>query len=455
MRFFGQMYFQSHTAEQIETKKVILRNLLPSPMGIKLNKLRNLVRRSPVALAVAKKLYPTLAAALRGAGERYVKKARVHRLQRFRRSLISRNKLSSINTLAIYNPMWRGVAASTRALVDRTMPIPITEDQHASLVTGREIDEYVAILRTLNPKRLVISGGEELHWKILSQFKAANPDTRVELITHSSQTLWSDDRHRQDFIRWIPRYHVGIIEKIWVLKRGLDIILRSNGIESEAIENYLPQLVSTPRRLRIDEPYRIGIWSVDNNWQKNLTSQLLAFAGDRRFQVYYTATDLALNSLVSTFAVPHVRVHEGPLPHAQLLSWMAKMDLNLYVTLSECSPMTPLESISLGVPCIVGPTTTFFDDSPLLRSTLVVPSPEDVGSIKATVDAALRNYDAVAEEIIRLGYRRERSMIEIKKRLNAGARQGDNMADHALVSLNDWPRLRKEAHHSRAKLGPS
>ena len=131
------------------------------------------------------------------------------------------------------------------------------------------------------------------------------------------------------------------------------------------------------------------------------------------------------------------------------------MDLNLYVTLSECSPMTPLESISLGVPCIVGPTTTFFDDSPLLRSTLVVPSPEDVGSIKATVDAALRNYDAVAEEIIRLGYRRERSMIEIKKRLNAGARQGDNMADHALVSLNDWPRLRKEAHHSRAKLGPS
>jgi glycosyltransferase involved in cell wall biosynthesis len=131
-----------------------------------------------------------------------------------------------------------------------------------------------------------------------------------------------------------------------------------------------------------------------------------------------------------------------------LLSWMAKMDLNLYVTLSECSPMTPLESISLGVPCIVGPTTTFFDDSPLLRSTLVVPSPEDIGSIKATVDAALRDYDAIAEEIIRLGYRREHSMIEIKKRLNSGARSSDGAADRAVVSLNDWPRTRKEVQLS-------
>lgn len=433
MHFLARVYSTSRTAEQIEAKKVILRHMQPSGLGVKLNTLRNLVRRSPVALAVAKKIYPMAAGALRS-DDTQIKKARVLRLQRLRRVLLSRNDLS-VKTLAIYNPMWRGVAASTRALIDKSLPIPLSDDQHASSVTSQEIHEYVAILRALNPKRLVISGGEQLHWKIASQFKAANPDTRVELITHSSQMHWTDDHHRNEFMMWIPSYHTGMLDKIWVLKQGLDIILRNNGIESEAIENYLPQIVSTPRTLRTTGPYNIGLWSVDNNWQKNLTSQLLAFAGDRRFLVHYTATDPALNSLVSAFAVPHVRVHEGPLPHGHLLSWMSKMDLNLYVTLSECSPMTPLESISLGVPCIVGPTTTFFNDNPLLRSSLVVPSPEDVGSIRATVDAALANYDVIAEEIIRLGYQRERYLREVKSRLNSDVNSMSGVADRAVVSL--------------------
>src|SRR5262249_49333223 len=162
--------------------------------------------------------------------------------------------------------------------------------------------------------------------------------------------------------------------KIWAFKRGLDAALRSQGIQSEEIENYLPQKATIARRLRDDRPVRVGIWSVDNGWPQTLMAQFLGFAGERRFQVDRTSADRALASPRSAFGMPNVRINDGPLPHAQLLSWLARMDINLYVTLSECSPMLPLESISMGVPVVVGPTTTFFDLDPFLRQRVVVAS---------------------------------------------------------------------------------
>ena len=52
------------------------------------------------------------------------------------------------------------------------------------------------------------------------------------------------------------------------------------------------------------------------------------------------------------------------------------MHLNLYVTLSECCPMLPLESLAEGVPCLLGPNSHLFDDSAYLHSRLVVDYPE-------------------------------------------------------------------------------
>jgi glycosyltransferase involved in cell wall biosynthesis len=205
-----------------------------------------------------------------------------------------------------------------------------------------------------------------------------------------------------------------------VLKRGLDSVLQNLGINSELIENGLPQKARSPRQLRSGAPVRVGIWSVDNGWRKNLISQFLAFAGDRRYEIYHTATDSTLTSMLGVFGVPNVRVNDGPLSHAQMLSWLGKMDINLYVTLSECSPMMPLESISLGVPVVVGPTTTFFDEEPFLRQRLVVSSPDDMSCIRTTVNDLLANYDAVAEAIIQLGLKREMLLAETRVRLNSG-----------------------------------
>lgn len=68
---------------------------------------------------------------------------------------------------------------------------------------------------------------------------------------------------------------------------------------------------------------------------------------------------------------------------------MQQMHLNLYVTLTECAPMMPLESLSTGSPCLFGPTTHYFQDHAYLRQRLVVPIPDDALTIANTARKAL------------------------------------------------------------------
>lgn len=420
MQFFSEVF--EIGGRRREVKRNIIRSSAPSVGSARLNSLRKLVRKSPAARALAGKVYPLAFPILRRLDGGNQQSSRLRRLQDLRRTLLSRGDVDPVTTLAVHCPMWLGLTASTRAMFDNTMPIPFSPQQHPDLVTLSEVDEYVAILKAIAPRRLVISGGNRVHRDIAVKLKSSCPKTRIDLMWHGNQLRWTETRERDEFLMWVGEYRAGTIDKIWVAKRGLDALLRAGGIEAELFENFHPQQNRHPRHLNGDGPIKIGVWSVDNNWQKNLISQLLAFAGDRNFEVYHAVTDPIVLSLLETFNVRNVRVGDSPIPRDRFLSWLGKMDVNLYVTLSECSPNVPLESIALSVPVIVGPTTTFFNTEPFLYERLVVPSPEDMASIRSTVDGVLADYDAVADAIIQLGLKRDGLFDKMRRQLNTAAR---------------------------------
>jgi len=85
------------------------------------------------------------------------------------------------------------------------------------------------------------------------------------------------------------------------------------------------------------------------------------------------------------------------IPQEQVLQVMAQMHLNLYVTLTECAPMLPLQSLSVGVPCLFGPTTHYFTDHEYLHSRLVVPYPDHAEVIAEKANLVLAERTQVIE----------------------------------------------------------
>jgi hypothetical protein len=69
-------------------------------------------------------------------------------------------------------------------------------------------------------------------------------------------------------------------------------------------------------------------------------------------------------------------VSVAPVPGEELPAHIRATHLSLYVTFAECSPMLPLESLQLGVPCLVGPSSHLFEHDQYLFDRLVVPFPD-------------------------------------------------------------------------------
>ena len=82
----------------------------------------------------------------------------------------------------------------------------------------------------------------------------------------------------------------------------------------------------------------------------------------------------------------------------RLPAFLASNAINLYVTLSECAPMLPLESLAEGVPCLFGPNNHFFSDHPYLRSRLMVDIPDSETRIAEYARTAIEERNKIITE---------------------------------------------------------
>jgi hypothetical protein len=90
--------------------------------------------------------------------------------------------------------------------------------------------------------------------------------------------------------------------------------------------------------------------------------------------------------------------HAEAIPQTDMPAFLASNTINLYVTLSECAPMLPLESLAEGVPCLFGPNNHFFSDHPYLRSRLVVDIPDSETRIAEYARTAIEERHKIITE---------------------------------------------------------
>jgi glycosyltransferase involved in cell wall biosynthesis len=93
----------------------------------------------------------------------------------------------------------------------------------------------------------------------------------------------------------------------------------------------------------------------------------------------------------------HLREH-GLLPWEEFVALQGSVDLNLYVTLSECYPLSPIESYQAGVPALTSRTSSVFRDDPELWDLTTV---DELDNPRAIAAAALRLLEAREDAVVR------------------------------------------------------
>jgi hypothetical protein len=303
-------------------------------------------------------------------------------------------RIDPAQPVALHVPRWKGVASSTLNLFQQRLPIPVTSETPPETTTEKDVQRYARMLLSTGAAHFVISGGDLFYIRLMRAVRALAPAVRFDLLWHSNYVQMGESHDWALLRQWLAAHAEGLVHRIGVVKEGLDEFFRAHGVDSVFIKNVVEV---DPEAIRPSvHDGSVGIWlSGSSDYRKLPYAALLALAQLDRYPLKASGLNQVARQLATSLNLPVRRIWPNPIPRAQLYREMAATAATLYVTLSECSPMLPLESFALGVPCLVGPSSHLFRTDPYLGPRLIVEDPLNPSLIARMLEDLVAERDAV------------------------------------------------------------
>ncbi len=308
---------------------------------------------------------------------------------RAEQDVLRRLRESPSPVLAVYPPGWTGIRNSTMALFDIHHPLPEKLD-------GSTRDRFLRLVEESRCESLVLSGGALDHLHLAREINERSPETKVRVLWHGSFLQVREDYAWRGLRLLTELANRNVIHAIGFVKEGMSEVFERLGLRAAFVLNYVDEIPVAPSKHAEGGPH-LGMWVSNEGWRKppyamaagvsRLPGANLHFNGDRKRLSEFAR-------LVGLTIQPH---GEGLFGREELGKWMRTMHLNLYVTLSECCPMLPLESLSVGTPCLIGPNSHLFRDDRYLFDRLVVPFPDSSDAIHSKCVQALEERDEIID----------------------------------------------------------
>ena len=278
--------------------------------------------------------------------------------------------------VAVCHPAWRGVRVATYSF---NVPVIETADP------GPIAKEIVGFVADAGTKTLVVHGFPPGSDRLIHEASAAGLSTGCVL--HSSMTQHGAEAGEAAVVDDVlDLVRQGALDRVGFVKEGLAESFSALGYPAWYVPNRIPML---PEMQPVDlggSYLDIGVFA-EPFWRKNVVTQLgaVALMPEARAHVVRKPDVRYLSGLEI--------VEHGELPWDEFVRLEASVDLNLYATLSECHPMTPLESYAAGVPCLTSRSSVLFRDDPSLWELTTLDEVDNPRVIAAAAGRLLEHKD--------------------------------------------------------------
>lgn len=275
-----------------------------------------------------------------------------------------------------HNPEWFGVTNATIELFSNRVPC-------GELLRKKDIVKVGNAILNNNINQVVFSA-MCIGWGDLAKYlKSANPSIKIKVFWHGNHSQVSEPYGWARNLEIIDMHRQGIIDVFGTCKKSLIDFYNSQGMKTAFITNKVDVSEELKNNIVLNKnkKTRIGLYAAkSDDWRKNMFTQIAAVS-----LLENVVLDMVpLNDYALKFAnILGLEVDgiKSSVPRDELIKRMANNDLNLYITFSECSPMLPLESFEVGVPCLTGNNHHYFVGDKL-EEYLVVNNEESAIEIK-------------------------------------------------------------------------
>lgn len=291
--------------------------------------------------------------------------------------------------IVFHNPRFLGVTSATRELFENLVPC-------GDLYRGKDIRKIAYAIIENNIKEVYFSAFCYNWKKLIIKIKKLNKDIVIKTYWHGSHSQVLDTFGFNRNMEIIRLHTSGYVDIMATCKNSIIKFYVKNNYNSIFLNNEVNFDGNKYINKEKNKELRLGVYSANTEWRKNMMCQVGAVK-----LIKDAIIDMVpLNPEAFKFSTSIGVKMEGPkttIQREELLARMAKNDVNLYVTFSECAPMLPLESLEVGVPCISGNNHHYFKNTPLEKY-LIVNNETDVIEIKEKIEMCIKN----KEEILNL-----------------------------------------------------
>lgn len=298
---------------------------------------------------------------------------------------------SNSEIIVIYNPECLGIMNSTKDMFENTIAIK-------EIFKEKQINEIADAICNSNISQVVFSSIAFGWKKLIERIHEKNKNIKIKFFWHGLHA---------DFVNRDESYFLYSVIELMDRKIAYSIAFAKESMAEFYCEKgynsyFLP---NTVKNLKTDDDIKfkkqegknyIGLYSAGERWEKNTYNQLSAVSLIKDAIVdVIPVTDL-VKSFCNLMNITIRDENVGYLKRQDFLNRMAQNDINLYVTFRECSPVIPLESLELGIPCLTGNNHHYFKNSKLAEY-LIVNSEDDIDEIAEKTRLCIENKDEIID----------------------------------------------------------
>lgn len=305
------------------------------------------------------------------------------------------NNVKNNDYIVFYNPECIGVMNSIKELFDNNQIIELKE-----IFNKKEINYIALKVKEKGIKQIIFSTMAYGYKSLAESIYTLDNNIKIKFLWHGSHSLFVNKNEKYFLESILDLERRKIVSGVGFLKESMAEFYNKKGYNSYFLKNTVNSIKKedvNSSKEKYDK-VKIGLYASGDRWEKNTYNQLSACA-----MVKNSTVDIVPNtSLSKNFAkLMNIELTSteniNSLSRESLFNRMKENDVNLYVTFTECAPMVPLESMELGVPCIVGNNNHYFKNTEL-ENYLVVKSEDNIDEIYEKINLVINN----KEEIMKL-----------------------------------------------------
>ena len=230
---------------------------------------------------------------------------------------------------------------------------------------------------------------------MLRYIKDKNQELQIKVIWHANNYEVLSDYTWELNKNVLKLYDKGYIDEFAFVKKSMAEFYNRAGYKAK----YIPNNVNTeginkkPTKKTDLNNIRVGLYNANTRELKNAYTQLNAIRLLNNAKADIVPTNEAMLKFVDLIGLENDNLPDY-ITTKELLERCQDNDINIYITFTECSPMLPLESFEVGVPCLVGNNNDYFQNSKL-GEYVIVDREDDAEYIANKIIECLKNKEEV------------------------------------------------------------